>query len=77
MRWTGPIWSWPATFLLGRARASGSALFNTLGAFGGFVVHARRRAPHLCERAGRRRLCAVHRVISRALISKTPCNVHD
>ncbi|KAK9832829.1 hypothetical protein WJX81_005015 [Elliptochloris bilobata] len=33
----GPIWSWPATFLLGRARASGSALFNTLGVFGGFV----------------------------------------
>ncbi len=60
MRWTGPIWSWPATFLLGRARASGSALFNTLGAFGGFVVRARTRAdaPRTSESAQAVSACA-------------------
>ena len=33
----GPIWSWPATFLFGKARATGIAAFNTLGALGGFT----------------------------------------
>ncbi|KAK9845271.1 hypothetical protein WJX81_001693 [Elliptochloris bilobata] len=33
----GPIWSWPATFLFGEARATGIAAFNTLGALGGFT----------------------------------------
>ena len=33
----GPIWSWPSTFLVKTARATGIAAFNTCGALGGFV----------------------------------------
>jgi hypothetical protein len=61
MRWPGPIWSWPATFLLGRARASGSALFNTLGAFGGFVVRARARPAPLRARRPSAPVCCAWR----------------
>lgn len=44
MRWLGPIWSWPATFLFGKARATGIAAFNTL-------VRARCPAPHALMRS--------------------------
>ena len=34
---TGPMCSWPNTFLQGRAAAVGLAMFNMIGSIGGFV----------------------------------------